>query len=122
MTSLSAKFDGNDSQLGFALRAGLVVDQDCPMLKKLLESRPRSFLTVELHPTDRESRKKGGKVRLWSAHGQAALSYAQRRRWEGGSGGSRGRRQKNPGATDGRRIQQPNNGLKLVLSSDVKFC
>jgi len=57
MTSLSAKFDGNDSQLGFALRAGLVADQDCPMLKKLLESRPRSFLTVELHPTDRESRK-----------------------------------------------------------------
>ena len=39
MTSLSAKFDANDSQLGFALRAGLVADQDCPMLKKLLESR-----------------------------------------------------------------------------------
>jgi hypothetical protein len=57
MISLSAKFVGNDSQLGFALRAGLIANQDCPMLKKLLESRPHSFLTVELHPTDRESRK-----------------------------------------------------------------
>jgi hypothetical protein len=56
MTSLSAKFEGDDSELGFALRAGLIANQDCPMLEKLLESRPRSFLTVELHPTDRESR------------------------------------------------------------------
>ena len=30
--------------------------------------------------------KRGGKVRLWSANGQAALSYAQRRRWQGGGG------------------------------------
>ena len=41
MTSLSAKFGGNDSPLGFAIRAGLIANQDCPMLKKLLESRWR---------------------------------------------------------------------------------
>jgi len=57
MTSLSAKFNSNDSPLGFALRAGLIANQNCPTLKKLLQSRPSSFLTVELHPTDRESRK-----------------------------------------------------------------
>jgi len=56
MTSLSTKFDGNGSHLGFAVRAGLIANQNCPTLKKLLQSRPSSFLTVELHPTDRESR------------------------------------------------------------------
>jgi len=53
MASLSTKFD---SHLGFAVRAGLIANQNCPTLKKLLQSRPSSFLTVELHPTDRESR------------------------------------------------------------------
>merc|ERR1712150_45093 len=56
MTSLSAEFDNIGSHLGFAVRAGLIANQHCPTLKKLLQSRPGSFLTVELQPTDRESR------------------------------------------------------------------
>jgi len=56
MTSLSAEFDNTGSHLGFAVRAGLIANQNCPTLKKLLQSRPGSFLTVELQPTDRESR------------------------------------------------------------------
>ena len=42
MTSLSAKFNSNDSPLGFALRAGLIANQNCPTLKKLLQSRWRA--------------------------------------------------------------------------------
>jgi len=56
MTSLTSKFKLNNSSLGFAARAGLIANQPCPTIKKLLKSRPNSFLTVEVHPTDRESR------------------------------------------------------------------
>jgi len=56
MTSLTSKFKLDNTSLGFAARAGLIANQPCPTIKKLLKSRPNSFLTVEVHPTDRESR------------------------------------------------------------------
>ena len=135
MASLSTKFD---SHLGFAVRAGLIANQNCPTLKKLLQSRycapicnysvlakiqTFQFDQAQLFPHCRAAPNgpgvQGGaeNVHLKSAHGKSALSYAQRRR-ERGEGGQQ-RRPKNPRATDCRR-GQPNYGLSFFLSSGIK--